>query len=93
MTTTTKSILAGAALGSAAVGTYLVLPEPPPAPKPVTLEWNCEWIGGVATGIESSTNLTDWKLECRMIAQLTNQWTDTNAVEPHKFYRAFTDWL
>lgn len=47
---------------------------------------------GEITGIESSTNLRDWKVEASWpLVVVSNTWRDTNPAAEAKFYRAFNE--
>jgi hypothetical protein len=56
--------------------------------KKITLVWNCEDTDCL-TGIESTTNLLTWKIECCFDAGFTNYFVDFDRELPCKFYRAF----
>lgn len=59
-------------------------------PKKFSLAWQSfKTVTGEITGIASSTNLIDWKVEAEWpLTTESNHWTDYHP-SPVKFYRAF----
>ena len=91
MTTTTKSLLTGAAIAAGAVTTYLVMPS---EPKYLTVAFDNDNDQPVSAIIESTTNLMGkWKLETNFVAQVgSNGWRDYDINQPAKFYRVNFGW-